>query len=417
MEKIKKAKLCMRLYERYVDDSNQIAEVPPPNTRYNVLTGRMEKDDTPVAEETEEQRTARVFKNIANSVQEGIIMEEDSPSRNQDGKLPILDMKVWIDRNFYVVYQHYEKPMANRQILHSQSAQSDKCKRSVHVNEVVRRILNTSAKLEWSDYVAPVLTDYCLRMKQAGYNEMYRKRTLEQALRVHDRFINDEKNSLRPVHRPKDWCIDERRKQKRNKKHGWGTKGGYIAPIVIPSTPGSELRNMLKKVAEDEGQPGLKFKIVERGGTMIKWDLQNTNPTATRNCDSGDCPACKDGRDGGPCRKSSVLYKFSCQQCPADRQAVYLGETARNLYIRGREHGNNYQKRQPESFMWKHQQDKHSGADADFSAEVLGSFKDCLSRQVSEGVHIRRCGQEVLNSKAEWHQPALWKVRSELSRE
>ena len=151
---------CMRLYERYVDDSNQIAEVPPPNTRYNMLTWRMEEDDTPVDEETEEQRTARVFKNIANSVQEGIIMEEDSPSRNQDGKLPILDMKVWIDRNCYVVYQHYEKPMANRQILHSQSAQSDKCKRSVHVNEVVRRILNTSAKLEWSEYVAPVLTDY-----------------------------------------------------------------------------------------------------------------------------------------------------------------------------------------------------------------------------------------------------------------
>jgi hypothetical protein len=40
------------------------------------------KEDNPVAGETEEARTARVFKVIANSVQEGIVMEEDFPSRN-----------------------------------------------------------------------------------------------------------------------------------------------------------------------------------------------------------------------------------------------------------------------------------------------------------------------------------------------
>ena len=99
----------MRLYERYVDDSSQVAEVPPPNTRYNIQTGKMEKEDNPLAWETEEARTARVFKEIANSVQEGIVMEEDFPSRNPDGKLAILDMKVWKDKNHFLVYQHYDK--------------------------------------------------------------------------------------------------------------------------------------------------------------------------------------------------------------------------------------------------------------------------------------------------------------------
>jgi hypothetical protein len=231
------------------------------------------------------ERTARIFKEIANSVQEGIVMEEDFPSRNPDGKLAILDMKVWKDENHFLVYQHYEKPMASRQVLKSE------CKRSVHVNEEVRRILNTSARLDWSDHVATVLTDYLVRMKHGGYNEIYRKRTLEQALRVYDRMLDNEKNGVQPVHRPKDWCINERRKQKQNKKRGWGTKGGYIAPIIIPSTPDSELLGMMRKVAEEEAQPGLKFKIVERGGVMIKWGLQNPNPTATGGCQSGDCPA------------------------------------------------------------------------------------------------------------------------------
>jgi hypothetical protein len=92
-----------------------------------------------------------------------------------------------------------------------------------------------------------------------------------------------------------------------------------------------------------------------------------------------------------------------------------MGETAPNLYTRGREHENNYMKNSPQSFMNKHQTEKHYGEIADFTAKVTGCFKDSFSRQISEGVYIRRSNCEVLNSKAEWHQPALWRVRNELT--
>ena len=141
-------------------------------------------------------------------------------------------------------------------------------------------------------------------------------------------------------------------------------------------------------------------------------------PSTRLGCQGGDCLACKEERGkGGACRKSNVLYKISCNLCPEDGRSAYVGETARNLYTRGREHVRNYGKRNGESFMAKHQTDKHAGVDADFSAKVSCSFTDCLSRQVAEGVHIRRCEHDVLNTKAEWHQPSLWKVRNELSRE
>ena len=120
---------------------------------------------------------------------------------------------------------------------------------------------------------------------------------------------------------------------------------------------------------------------------------------------------------GGPCRKSNILYEIGCRQCPEDQQAVYLGETACNLYNRGREHRQNYERKYAESFMDRHKVEKHAGAEPDFAAKVKSSFSDCLSRQIAEGVHIRRCEKVVLNTKAEWHQPALWKVRSELIRE
>ena len=44
--------------------------------------------------ENDDERMARVLTEIANGVMECIKMEADMPSKNQDGKLPILDMKV-----------------------------------------------------------------------------------------------------------------------------------------------------------------------------------------------------------------------------------------------------------------------------------------------------------------------------------
>ena len=127
--------------------------------------------------------------------------------------------------------------------------------------------------------------------------------------------------------------------------------------------------------------------------------------------------ACKESRgQGGDCRKSNVQYCMCCKLCPAEDPTVYIGETARNIYTRGKEHFNNYKSKKSDSFILKHQIEKHDGQDADFSASVTNKFRDCLSRQVSEAVTIRRSGDRVLNSKSEWHQPALFRVQSEIIR-
>ena len=109
------------------------------------------------------------------------------------------------------------------------------------------------------------------------------------------------------------------------------------------------------------------------------------------------------------------MYQLNCNLCEEGNQHSYVGETARNLFTRCREHMQNYTSNKAESFIKKHQNDKHHGSEADFSAEVKASYKDCLSRQVSEGVNIRRSNHTLLNSKTEWHQPALWRVRSEIA--
>ena len=148
----------------------------------------------------------------------------------------------------------------------------------------------------------------------------------------------------------------ERRDLKKRKKQTWSAKGGHIAPIFIPPTPNGALAKRLQQIADSETEAGAKFKIVETGGVTMKQQLQKSNPTASPACDKDDCAACKFGRGkGGNCHRNNIEYEFECQLCHPGRRAVYLGETARNLYTRAKEHEEKYRKGKQKLFMKKHQ--------------------------------------------------------------
>ena len=237
------------------------------------------------------------------------------------------------------------------------------------------------------------------------------------AFRIYDKMKSDDETGARPMYRPSNWNVAERRMEKSKKKKNWSNKGGYLAPIIIPSTPNGELAAILQKVVDDECDKNMRFKIIEKGGAKIKRKLQISNPLETAGCSDTQCIACKETRGaGGKCRKSNVNYSVGCKLCPEDGKSVYIGETSRNLYTRGTEHMNKFESRKADSFMLKHQTNNHPGQPIDFQAKVIGTFNDCLSRQVAEGVEIRRCEYQVMNAKTEWHQPALWKIRSEVER-
>ena len=80
LEKVKKAKIQMELYERYVDDSNQVAVVPPPGSRYDVERGKLVMDPQLRDEDKPaDERLAIILLSIANSVMECVKMEADWP--------------------------------------------------------------------------------------------------------------------------------------------------------------------------------------------------------------------------------------------------------------------------------------------------------------------------------------------------
>ena len=78
-----------------------------------------------------------------------------------------------------------------------------------------------------------------------------------------------------------------------------------------------------------------------------------------------------------------------------------------------------YQNRHEEgSFIRKHLEQYHNGEGQghDFEAKVTHINRDCLSRQVREGVLIKNSGANIMNTRSEWHQPSRFKVHSEIVR-
>ena len=51
------------------------------------------------------------------------------------------------------------------------------------------------------------------------------------------------------------------------------------------------------------------------------------------------------------------------------------------------------------------------------SRQVIHSNRDFLSRQIREGVQIRRSSKPILNSRTEWFQPPLFRILNDVIRE
>ena len=80
------------------------------------------------------------------------------------------------------------------------------------------------------------------------------------------------------------------------------------------------------------------------------------------------------------------------------------------------DHEANYRTKKEKSFMLKHQNKEHQGSAGSYTAKVTATASDCLTRQVREAVHLRRCDVPTMNGKTEWHQPALFRIQSEILR-
>ena len=348
-------------------------------------------------------------------------MEEDYPSKNCDGKLPILDLKVWIGENQLIMYQFYRKDMASRLLMMSRSAMPHKMKINVLTQEAIRILRNCSGKMKWKE-VANILTDFCVRMKISGYSERHRLNIIMSALKGWARQKEADRSGAKPMYRDKEYKKVERRKEKERKKKQWYNQGNdnCTFPIFCPSTPGSKLFKRWKGVAESltkASKGRVNAKIVEQGGVPLKHLLCKSAPKENPSCDDGDCRVCSSSCNKRVvCRKMAkggTGYDIQCIRCKQEGKcSLYHGETYRTLYTRIGEHFQG-DPDNTSSALRKHNSKFHPGEEPSFDIKPVGYYSAPLSRQINEGVRInnsKSSAGRLMNSKSEFRQGEVPRV-------
>ena len=164
---------------------------------------------------------------------------------------------------------------------------------------------------------------------------------------------------------------------------------------------------------DNPGPRGTSTKVVEVPGPALFTGIAINNPFQPEGCRREDCPQITAGEPClGKCAKENILYQAVCDRCHPEEDGAsgvipqYIGETGRTLYIRRRQHLNDFRtctrtrsqrkiEGEKSSFIWDHVQAAHSGdlefnPEKDFKFKVLGAYRDPMSRQITEAVKIQR---------------------------
>ena len=112
---------------------------------------------------------------------------------------------------------------------------------------------------------------------------------------------------------------------------------------------------------------GYNIRVAEMAGMALSRLLPSTNPWGAGDCGREDCPVCNQGDEKNEnCKKRNILYESSCRLCQVDgknagkidkkagNKGIYVGESSRSMYERGKEHQKDGKDRAEDSHQWKH---------------------------------------------------------------
>ena len=114
-----------------------------------------------------DQYTFRILSEIADTLDQDIKTVFDVPSLHSNGKLPILDLAIWVEGN-RIRHSFYKKEIASRYLLHARSALNNRTKRDTLFQEGLRRLRNTDIYTDPDD-IKELLGQFLNDMRVSGY--------------------------------------------------------------------------------------------------------------------------------------------------------------------------------------------------------------------------------------------------------
>ena len=252
-------------------------------------------------------------------------------------------------------------------------------------------------------------------MMVSGYPEDFRRGVIESAVACYERQVAASDRGEVPLYRPRDWQAEERRRKKLIAKTAWHRPAADTV-IRVPCTPGAALAEAVRTVVKEESaRLGLKVKVQEGAGLSLKRSVVTSDLAFGQPCRQGDCALCLtgDGKGGLHHHRSGAVYSGKCKLCGGE-VASYWGESGDSAYCRTHQHLEAIGNKDEGNAFAKHlamYNPEHIGNKYAFEFQLEEIHSKPLSRLCSESDFIHRSTSEIqMNSKAEWHQPAVARV-------
>ena len=274
---------------------------------------------------------------IGDRIHSSIQLEADYPAKYEDRKVPILDLKVWVNEDNQIIHEYYMKPVASKAVINNRSAMPLRDRRTVITQEILRILLRCSPLLPCGSVRAHI-EQYMMRLQASCYSEQLRKMVLDSAANAYKKIKNRVDRGERPLFRRKQWKQEERIKEKRKRKENWYKSKGdkndgneYMSVLFVQPTENSALKKMYEEII---GQSECNVKVVERAGVSVKKKLQKSYPFRKEKCEDKCFVCLSEGK--GNCKRCNITYEIQCTK--EGCRYLYIGETGRNVLARGNEH-------------------------------------------------------------------------------
>ena len=416
LTKLKNMGIKISLYSRYVDDIVLVCREFEPGWYFGLKEGKLLYNPGHEYSNLQaDQRTMYVLRDIANQMDSDIQLTIDTPSLHSNGRLPVLDLEVFLIQN-KIHFSFYKKPMSNPQVIQYTSAISNRIKRDSLLQEGLRRIRNCSSGVTEGEKTR-ILSSYMNTLRISGYLAPYRFQILKGVLNRQQQIEEEIARGDRVRFRNRLQIVTQKQQTVGNYPNTWFLKADTTNILKIPCTPQSKLVNLVReKSGNTRGPDGGLTKFVEMGGLPISLMFPNKDQFGGNlGCQYGVKCYIAENQD---CRIARAVYRVECETCQNldGSQYIYIGTTGFNIHKRMLEHKSSVRQGHVSNALAKHMALYHPGQEASFVTKCLsGGIKYNLERFILEALEIEEARQSqdvrVMNSRSEWGGKGLPRIQ------
>ena len=197
----------------------------------------------------------------------------DVPSLNQDGTVPVLDVRLWAEGE-RIRHGFFRKPCASKLTIMERSALGHQVKRSTCFQEGMRRLRALDPWTEEEDKVK-VMAEFMNTLRVSGYNEAFRFHILKGCL---EREKQMQREGL-PRYRNREQIDQQKQANKNRFINTWFLKGEHTSVLQVQASRGGRLAKKVKQVVGRQRAPdGGPTMVVEGAGQLVTSCLKKARP-------------------------------------------------------------------------------------------------------------------------------------------